>query len=66
MQKVSKKDYRIQIKKLKQLVKYADTAAEQGHAWSNPAEAIKACIAIQNVAADLALVMQALLEEEAK
>jgi hypothetical protein len=66
MTKVTKKEYRVQIKKLKHLLKYTETVAEQGTAWSNPTEAIRACAAIQYAAADLALVMQALLEEETK
>ena len=64
MAKVTKKEYRVQIKKLKNLLKYTETVAEQGHSWSNPQEAIRACKAIQNVAEDLALVMEALLLEE--
>lgn len=66
MAKVTKKEYRVQIKKLKNLLKYTETVAEQGHAWSDPHAAIRACKAIQNAAEDLALVMQALVEEEAK
>jgi hypothetical protein len=62
---VLKKDYRFEIKQMKDLVKGIEVIAEQGTAYTDRARTIQACEALKVYADRLANLMT-ILESEAK